>query len=207
MMRIVRSADYRRMPWKNGGGETREIVVSPAGASLEALDWRVSLATVAEHGPFSLFKGVQRTLCVLRGAGIQLHVGDDPPALLYPTSEPYTFDGEATTSARLIAGPIEDLNVMSRRGRFRHTVKRLAFGDALDLETTAQSLIIYCQRGDLLCDSGGESGHLQADDSALFDEPTSSIRVVTAQTAEIILVEFYVADADPPTTLAQRLSV
>lgn len=199
-MRILRSADYRRMPWKNGGGETREIAVSPAGASLEALDWRVSLATVAEHGPFSVFTGVQRTLCVIRGAGIQLHVGDYPPALLYPTSEPYTFDGEASTSARLIDGPIEDLNVMSRRGRFRHSVKRLVFGDALDLETTARSLIIYCQRGDCLCISGAESGHLQADDSALFDEPTSSIRVLTTQAAEIIVVEFYVADSSTALT-------
>lgn len=194
-MRILRAANYRRMPWKNGGGETREVAVSPPGASLETLDWRVSLATVAEHGPFSVFSGVQRTLCVIRGAGIQLHVGDHPPAPLYSTSEPYTFDGEASTSARLIDGPIEDLNVMSRRGRCRHSVKRLVVGDALDLDTTARPLIIYCQRGDLLCISGAESGRLQSDDSALFDEPTGSIRVGTTQTAEIIVVEFYVTAA------------
>lgn len=190
-MRILRSANYRRMPWKNGGGETREVAVSPPGSSLETLDWRVSLATVAEHGPFSVFNGVQRTLCVIRGAGIQLHVGDHPPAPLYVTSEPYTFDGEASTSARLIDGPIEDLNVMSRRERCRHSVKRLVVGDALNLQTTARALIIYCQRGDLLCISDTETGHLQSDDSALFDEPTGSIRVVATQTAEIIVIEFY----------------
>lgn len=190
-MRILRSADYRRMPWKNGGGETREIAVSPAGATLETLDWRVSLAAVAEHGPFSVFKGVQRTLCVIRGAGIQLQVGDGAPTALYTTSEPFTFDGEATTSARLIDGPIEDLNVMTRRGRCSHRVRRLVLNDAFDLEPSAQSLLIYCQRGDLACVAGPASGNLYSDDSAMFDEPAAPIRVVTTQTAEIIVVEFF----------------
>lgn len=175
------------MPWKNGGGETREIVVSPAGATLETLDWRVSLATVAEDGPFSVFKGVQRTLCVIHGSGIQLQTGDRAPVDLHVTSAPYAFDGEVATSARLIAGPIEDLNVMSRRGRFRHGVRRLAFNDTLLLDTNAQTLIIYCQRGDLQC----SAGNLQADDSAMFADPSGSLRLVTTQTTEIIAIEFF----------------
>ncbi|RWP07744.1 HutD family protein, partial [Mesorhizobium sp.] len=28
-MRILRAAEYRSMPWKNGGGVTTEIAVSP----------------------------------------------------------------------------------------------------------------------------------------------------------------------------------
>jgi len=192
-MRILHSSSYRHMPWKNGGGVTREIAASPIGATFETLDWRVSLAGVAEDGPFSLFPGVQRTLCVTRGAGIQLQVGDGQATLLDPTSEPFSFDGEAPTRARLVDGPIEDLSVMSRRGRYRHTVKRLIFDDAIQLSTSAQSSIIYCQRGSLLCRAGNESGELRSDDSAIFDEPTDLIRVVTAQTAEIHVIEFYLS--------------
>jgi hypothetical protein len=191
MMHILRSTGYRSMPWKNGGGVTREIVISPAGATMETMDWRVSLATVAEHGPFSVFTGVDRTLCVIHGAGIQLQVGDLPPANLLVTSEPYAFDGEATTHSRLIAGPIEDLNVMSRRERFRHTVRRLVVDETLLLDTSAQSLLIYCQRGEVSLVAGTATGHLQSDDSALFDEPTDSIRVATTQTSAIIVAEFY----------------
>lgn len=190
-MRIFRSADYRRMPWKNGGGETREVVVSPAGASLETLDWRVSLATVAEDGPFSVFKGVQRTLCVIRGAGIQLQAGDRAPVDLYVSSEPYAFDGEVATSARLSNGPIEDLNVMSRRGRFRHRVRRIALDGTSALDTQAQTLIIYCQRGDVLCTSDNESAELHGDDSVMFTEPAHSIRLVTTEAAELIVSEFF----------------
>jgi uncharacterized protein len=179
------------MPWKNGGGETREIVVSPADATLETLDWRVSLATVAEDGPFSQFTGVQRTLCVIRGPGIRLQAADRAPVDLYVTSEPHTFDGEAATHARLIGGPIEDLNVMSRRGRFRHRVQRLTLNGTSVLDTGAQSLIIYCLRGDLMCETGTASGHLLSDDSAMCDGYATSIRLVTAHTAETVVVEFF----------------
>jgi environmental stress-induced protein Ves len=179
------------MPWKNGGGETREIAVSPAGTTLETLDWRVSLATVAEDGPFSVFQGVQRTLCVIRGAGIQLYVGDREPAALHSNSEPFTFDGEATTRGQLIDGPIEDLNVMSRRGRYSHRVRRLVLQDALDLDTNAQSLIVYCHRGDLLLGEGAAAENLQPDDSVIFDEPADHIRLAATRSAEIIVVEFF----------------
>jgi uncharacterized protein len=189
-MRILRSADYRRMPWKNGGGETREIAVSPAGATLESLDWRVSLASVATDGPFSVFKDVQRTLCVIQGAGIELRVGDADPTSLHVTSEPFSFDGEASTRARLIDGPIEDLNVMTRCGRFRHTVKRCAIDGEIPLSTEASTLMIYCQRGDVTCHAGAESASLRWDDSACFDE-VADIRLATSWTAEIIVVELH----------------
>jgi environmental stress-induced protein Ves len=179
------------MPWKNGGGETREIIVSPAGATLETLDWRVSLATVAEDGPFSVFKGVQRTLCVIRGAGIQLQAGDRAPADLYVTSPPYCFDGEVATNARLISGPIEDLNVMSRRGRFSHSVRRLVLNGTSVLDTNAQALIVYCQRGDLLCTAGVDTASIQADDSVMFSSPAVSIRLGTTRTTELIVIEFF----------------
>src|SRR5690348_16103916 len=73
-MRIIRSSDYRRMPWKNGGGETVEVTIAPEGASLDAFDWRVSMARVASSGPFSRFPGVDRTLAVLAGGGMRLDV-------------------------------------------------------------------------------------------------------------------------------------
>ncbi len=52
-------------PWKNGGGVTREIVCQPPGAGLAAFDWRVSIATIASDGPFSLFAGIDRVITLL----------------------------------------------------------------------------------------------------------------------------------------------
>ena len=120
-MRIIRaSRDRKTTPWKNGGGSTTEIAIGPPGASLESFDWRVSLALVASDGPFSAFAGIDRTLAVIRGNGLVLTIGDSAPVTLSSGAEPVDFSGDIPTSARLTAGEITDLNVMTRRGRFTH---------------------------------------------------------------------------------------
>ena len=55
------------MRWKNGGGATREAVNWPPGAGLDAFDWRVSIASIAASGPFSVFTGVERRIMLLEG--------------------------------------------------------------------------------------------------------------------------------------------
>jgi environmental stress-induced protein Ves len=57
---IIRAADLKAVPWKNGGGATREIAASPPGAAFDAFDWRVSVAEVSVAGAFSMFEGIDR---------------------------------------------------------------------------------------------------------------------------------------------------
>ncbi|CAM5655899.1 hypothetical protein SSPIM334S_00286 [Streptomyces spiroverticillatus] len=44
-MKLLRAADRTAVPWKNGGGITREIAAWPQGAA--DFDWRVSTRRVA----------------------------------------------------------------------------------------------------------------------------------------------------------------
>ena len=113
------------MPWKNGGGSTTEIAIGPVGASLDAFDWRISMAQVASDGPFSRFDGIDRTLAVIAGGGMELTIGGQAPVVLGHASEPLSFPGDVPTTARLLAGDITDLNVMTRRGQFSHRVTRV----------------------------------------------------------------------------------
>ena len=122
MSRLLRNADHRRMPWKNGGGETVEVIVHPEGASLSDFGWRVSMAGVASDGPFSVFPGIDRTLAVLTGDGMELSIEGLGERLLTPKSAPLPFPADAPTTARLPGGPITDLNVMTRRGVFGHSL-------------------------------------------------------------------------------------
>jgi environmental stress-induced protein Ves len=188
-MRILRAADYRRMPWKNGGGETREILVSPPGAPLNELDWRISLATIASDGPFSFFAGIDRTLSIIHGAGIRLFVDNKAPELLLDNSDPHTFAGESTTSATLVDGTIVDLNVMTRRDTFRHSVRRLSCDGRLQLQVRASTVIVFCQHGEVLCASNGTSDRLQTEDCALFDGDTESIELSAVAPSELIVIE------------------
>lgn len=191
-MQLLRATNYRRMPWKNGGGETREIQVSPPGASLESLDWRISLATIASNGPFSAFDGIDRTLCVVRGAGIRLQVGDAPPELLLENSPPYSFAGEAAASSMLVAGATVDLNVMTRRSRFRHTVRRVSIQDHVALRPNANITLVFCQSGNLQCAVDGAAVRMESEDCVILDEQTSTVRLsAAAGTAVLLVIELF----------------
>ncbi|MEE1811978.1 MULTISPECIES: HutD/Ves family protein [Streptomyces] len=114
--RVLRAADRTATPWKNGGGVTREIAASPEGAPLDAFDWRVSLADVSRDGPFSSFPGVDRTLTVVEGAGMDLMVGGEHH-IVDEQYWPHDFPGDLETEGRLLGGPVVNFNVMYRRER------------------------------------------------------------------------------------------
>lgn len=123
-IRVLRAADHRRMPWKNGGGETVEIAVFPPEADLATFGWRISMATVASDGPFSVFAGIDRTLSIIEGEGMELDIAGRKPVVLTRASAPLPFPADAATSARLVSGTIVDLNVMTRRGQWTHQVEK-----------------------------------------------------------------------------------
>ena len=81
------------------------------------------MARVEAGGPFSLFPGVDRTLSILEGEGIVLDIEGREQVTLTGASAPHSFPGDAVTNAELVAGPITDLNVMTRRGRYGHQVR------------------------------------------------------------------------------------
>lgn len=141
-MRHLPASAHRRMPWKNGGGETVEVAVFPEGAGLDGFDWRVSMAGVATDGPFSIFEGVDRTLSVLTGQGLILAFADGEQVRLAPETAPYAFAADRPVSAQLIDGAITDLNVMTRRGRASHRVERLELLGSMRIDGTGDEQML-----------------------------------------------------------------
>jgi environmental stress-induced protein Ves len=115
-IRVLRAALRVPRPWKNGGGLTREVAAHPAGSDLADFDWRVSIAEISAAGPFSAFPGIDRRMAVLAGR-LSLAIGAAPALELAPDLPPLEFAGEAVVFAVPLAGPVTDLNVMTRRGR------------------------------------------------------------------------------------------
>lgn len=111
---MIHLYDSRRLPvsrWRNGGGETREIVSYPPGTT--DFDWRISIATIAADGDFSLFPGIDRIITLLSG-DVTLYRHDHlyQPLGLF---EPFTFAGEEPVNARLAGHTSSDFNIMARR--------------------------------------------------------------------------------------------
>lgn len=186
-MHILRAGQYTRMPWKNGGGETTEIAVYPEGASVEDFAWRVSMATVASDGPFSLFPGIDRTLSVLEGEGMVLDIEGQEPVTLTPASAPLSFPADVPTSARLVRGPITDLNVMTRRGHFAHRVERHHVPGVLELEV-ADGLLFSCARH-LKVASDAMAAELEVHDALELHGPEKPILVAGQGTLYVIRLD------------------
>jgi environmental stress-induced protein Ves len=133
---LLPAAARPALPWKNGGGVTREIAVSPPGAGLAGFDWRISMATVAAAGPFSMFPGIDRTLLVLEGGGLTLRIDGARVQVLEAGDEPVTFPGDVPVDAELRRGPVTDLNIMVRRGAWTAEARRLQVTGPTSLPAT-----------------------------------------------------------------------
>jgi uncharacterized protein len=191
-MQVIRSTDYRRMPWKNGGGETAEIALSPAGATLEAFDWRVSMASVNADGPFSAFANVDRTLAIVSGAGIRLSVAGRAAVELSGSSAPYAFPADLPTTATLVAGPITDLNVMTRRGRASHRVYREVVTVPKEFRLVAQTTLLVVVSGHVrLTATAGNSAteSLGLRDTLLAKRANASIHAEPETNASVLVIE------------------
>lgn len=116
---IVRFAELPAVPWRNGGGVTREVVAS-GGSGRHGFDWRISIADVSQPGPFSVFPGVDRVIILVEGERMDLVV--DGVVHVLRLHEPFSFVGASQTSCSLPSGPTRDLNVMTRSGRLSAAV-------------------------------------------------------------------------------------
>lgn len=201
MLRIIRKAEHRTMPWKNGGGTATDIIVFPEGAGYDAFHWRLSGAHVGRDGPFSLFPDVDRTMVILAGEALVLHGtrggqgvpggegGAHGDVTLTPHSQPYAFPGDVPVHATLPAGPIDNLNMMSHRGHCQHSMRRLVTGDGMTQTLTPKAgatLLLFMERGCTRVEAGGESAVLDQHDTAVV---TRDVVVGLEAGAVVVVVE------------------
>ena len=183
---LLRGVDLVAAPWKNGGGVTREVAAFPAGAGLDAFVWRVSIADVAQAGPFSRFDGIDRTLVLLSGAGMLLDEAQGPTHALTQPLDIARFAGEAAIDARLVDGATRDFNLMVRRGAATGEVE------------------VWRGEGEHRA-SAASTRHLSADVVLLFCA-AGSLEVTLGDAAPLTLVTDDTLQIDAPEALACKLS-
>jgi uncharacterized protein len=169
---VYRAERHERRPWRNGGGMTAEVAAWPPDSDADSeFDWRVSFAEVSESGPFSLFPGVDRSIMVVEGPGMTLHLPGANAVALLPY-RPFAFDGGLEVSCTVL-GSTRDLNVMARRGRASATI------EVLDRRVTdpptrldpADPLLVVALLGDLTASAAMNTVQLHPGDVLASDEP------------------------------------
>jgi len=149
-MNILRREDYKVMPWKNGGGVTTEIWVSPPGSGLSGrpFQWRVSIADVASDGPFSKFPGYDRHIMLLDGAGMRLE-SEENGLIELALYRPAAFSGDWAVTGKLARGPVRDFNLMVARHLGRGSLSCQRLTAPLPLTGDGATRLIHAIDGEL----------------------------------------------------------
>ena len=106
-IRRLDPAQYRRSPWKNGGGTTVDI------AGQDDI-WRFGRTPITAPGPFSDYIGFNRVQVLVAGRGLVLVTPDGEIDVRTPF-KPVRFKGETPIKSRLEAGPVEVVNLIGKR--------------------------------------------------------------------------------------------
>jgi uncharacterized protein len=170
-LRILRAAERIAVPWKNGGGVTREVAVHPPGSDLAGFDWRVSVAEVRSGGPFSSFPDIDRSLAVLEGS-LTLMIAGRAPATLSPDTAAVDFPGDVVVSAAPPGAAVTDLNVMVRRGRWHARMSRATVQGSAPLPLGEGSALLVALTPLVVC-SGANDHELVRLDAMLLEGPAT----------------------------------
>ena len=70
---------------------------------MDSFGWRISVATIAQAGPFSAFAGVDRQITLLDGDGVHLHSADGQiNHALDQRWQPFAFSGDVALVCTLL---------------------------------------------------------------------------------------------------------
>lgn len=189
---LIPYASLEPQPWKNGGGSTTEIAVAPPGAGFDGFDWRISLATIAQDGPFSVFPGIDRTLALVEGPGASLELDGDTVFALSEDDPVIEFPGEARVVAT-IAGPTTDFNVMTRRSRCHHRLGRRRLEGISEFAPRGDFSILFLAEGESLSvSSDAERIGMVRFDAVLFD--TDTVWKLETGQATVLVVDVFVEE-------------
>jgi len=197
--RHLRHADYRRMRWKNGGGWTTELAVSPEPGA-DAFDWRISIAEIESDGGFSTFPDCDRYIALLDGLGMRLTFdqagqGDQDRAYqdqaeLRERLRFVRFAGEWQTHGQLVSGPVRDFNVIVRRSAVQAEVwHRPLVGPMVFLAEAGVSWFVFVAGGSAQIKNRNDGAALEAGDSLLLTPDGSVENIVLTGGGELVIVK------------------
>ncbi|MCW2225331.1 environmental stress-induced protein Ves [Bradyrhizobium japonicum] len=177
---LLKSEDYTRSPWKNGGGIFTDIAdAHRAGAPAKDWDsllWRFASTPIVAPGPFSYMPGIDRLQMVVGGHGLVLK----SPTQDFDEREPFItvrFTGEMEIVTALEAGPVEVVNLMARRGAAE--IELLALREPGERPLSAGTHLVYAVSGDC-------SIRLNSEDIVIPAGSTLKVELAEASTLALV---------------------
>lgn len=168
--RLLSPRDYRRTPWKNGGGVTTDI-------AHDGEVWRFSRTPITASGPFSDYAGSDRVQMLVAGHGLVLETPDGEIDVRAPF-RPVRFAGELAVTSRLEAGPVEVLNLLGDRSKVMLDLAVLEAGGSRQLGSGRH--IAYCPGEAAIVRFGGKAFDVAADHALHLEQADGDVLVCAA---------------------------
>ena len=187
--KIYSPEDFKTLPWRNGLGSTVELI-SESLEGHEAFSWRLSIASVANDGPFSDFSGYDRTLLLLEGTGITLNNPNGSSIELNSPLDCAHFKGEDLINASLHDGPIKDFNVMTLRSICSSSVTAINEKSEPLIQINAEKLLVYSLKPIKIQIGLEPSINLKANHLLQFDYYINNTMILDSAQAIVIQINY-----------------
>ncbi|MBR0851550.1 HutD family protein [Bradyrhizobium diazoefficiens] len=196
---LLRSEDYTRAPWKNGGGVFTDIAdahrTDAPAKDWDSLIWRFASTPIVAPGPFSYMPGIDRLQMVVGGRGLVLKARGQE----FDEREPFTtvrFTGEIEIVTELEAGPVEVVNLMARRGAAE--IELLALKEPGEHSLLPGTHLVYAARGDCSLRLDGEAFALPHGGTLKVELTAAARLALVTGLAVLGSIRVAAADASPP---------
>lgn len=190
--RVLRNVDYQRMRWKNSGGWTMELAVSPESArdAGDTFDWRISIAEIESDGAFSTFPDCERYIALLDGIGMELRFDAAPSVRLDRRLQFFRFAGEWQAQGLLLSGPVRDFNVIVRRDAIHADVwHRPLVGPMVFLSEASTTWFVHVVSGEAAVKNRADSPTLAAGDCLLLEADDDADNILLTGGGEVLIVK------------------
>lgn len=178
-MSLQKFAEHFQAPWPNGRGTSYEIASQTLGVA--GWTWRVAIAPVIEDCDFSHFENVHRQLLIISGGEMILNVGGE--TVVCRPGEVAVFAGDIPTTAKLVDGPIVDLNLMTVRGKSSGVMTHITTPGLL---APCEMLVAVSQTAAIIVDGKSVQMHHQ---DAYLDASNCQVQLTHGTLAHITLTK------------------
>jgi uncharacterized protein len=180
MIKLLSRANYLSMLWKNGLGITQEIY-------LEKDLFRLSMASILNSGPFSLFPGFERSLTLLEGESIYLS-HDMGAEFNLKMLSPYQFAGEQATLSIVKKAGL-DFNVFWKRDVVQVEVRLQTAEELSKIKThLGESIFIFSLEDDLKVRTEKQSFQLNKYDTLFCQKESELISLMGKELSQKIIL-------------------
>ena len=160
----------KEIPWRNGLGTTRQLLIDPVDADLDSFSLRISSAKItSRRSDFSAFPNHRRILVVLSGGPIRLlHDNNGEWVELKAMQTVHSFSGSSSTLCEVLAAeepfpPVVDFNVM-------YAKDGAAWQCVLGPAKAEKGSFVFVAQGEFAGLKTGEMGRFDGDEDAQVPE-------------------------------------